>query len=294
VVNDERLSHLMHALVDEEPALLIRVDDIVAQGRRDSRRRRRTVVAAVSSAVGVATLAVAVPLLGLAGSSDDRTVPGQNVGPPVASATPRPPTTASTPTPSAQRTTATTSPGATASGTRTPGTVPASASATGPGPTATGGATEWLADPGMEAPTLGWNGFGHSPVLTRTAPGRSGGHALLVTSTDADPITAGATSNPVRVTTVAGHAYTASCWVRSDTKIEAGVQVQEYTTGWVRAGSAAKSPLIWLTDPASWYRIEVTYTAAVSGNLLPLTVLSPELGTPQNSALVIDDCSLTG
>jgi hypothetical protein len=284
----------MQSLVEDEPPLRTRVDDIVAHGRRDRRRRRRAIAVAVLSAAGVAALALAVPLLGPSGGSVDRTVPGGTPGPGSTAATSRPPTEASTSTPSRQPTTTATS-GA-ASSTPAPSTPPASgppqASATGPA--ATGGASEWLADPGMEAATVGWNGFGHSPVLTRTAPGRSGAHALRVTSTDAYPITAGTTSNPVRVTTVAGHSYAASCWVRSDTKIEARVQVQEYTTGWVRAGTAAQSPQIWLTDSATWYLIQVSYTAAASGNLLPLTVLSPELGTPQNAALVIDDCSLTG
>jgi hypothetical protein len=146
----------------------------------------------------------------------------------------------------------------------------------------------------MEASTLGWNGFGHGPVLTRVTQAHSGGHAVRITSTDAYPITAGATSNPVQVTTVAGNRYTASCWFRSDTRIEAGLQVQEYTAAWARAGTAAKAPQVWLADPARWYRLEVTYTATATGNLLPLSVYSPELGSPTGSALFVDDCSLRG
>jgi Carbohydrate binding domain len=293
---NERLSDLMHALVQDEPALRTQVDDIVLAGRRGRRRRRWTIAATASLAVAaVIAVVLVVPSAGGGDRSMVRiaTPPGPTDARPTGSATgpfpsvsgsaTSPATHPATPLPSRSGSTGP-SPGAGTPAASSSGTAPAQAPAAGNG----------LADPGFEAAKLGWSVFGHGPVLTRVTGARSGSYALQITSTDPYPATAGGTSNPVQVTTTAGTGYTATCWVRSDTKIEAAVQVQEYTTSWVRAGNAAKSPLIWLTDPGRWYELSVTYTAAQDANLLPLTVFSPELGAPNGTALIVDDCSLSG
>jgi hypothetical protein len=294
-VND-RLSDLMHALVKDEPPLRTQVDDIVLAGRRSRRRRQWTIAATASLAVAAVTAVVlVVPSVRGGDRSMVRiaTTPGPTDARPTGSATgPFPSASATATSPSTRPAT----PWPSGSGSTGPsaGAGAPAASGTGTAPVQPPAAGNGLTDPGFEAAKLGWSTFGHGPVLTRVSGGRSGSYALQITSTDPYPATAGGTSNPVQVTTTAGRVYTARCWVRSDTKIEAAVQVQEYTTSWVRAGNAGRSPLIWLTDPGRWYELSVTYTAAQDANLLPLTVFSPELGVPNGTALIVDDCSLSG
>jgi hypothetical protein len=283
---NERLSHALRDLAEAEPALGTSVDDLVARGRR-ARRTRRTAAVALAAAA-VALLAVVLPSIGRSNLLGN----GPAVSPTLSAPVPVP-TSSTASSPALSRSPTSPADSTTTASAATTSTATSPSAATSSGGTASD-ANGLLSDPGIEAPQLGWNGFGHGPVLGRTVRSRSGSHALQITSTDAGPVTAGATANPVRVITVAGTRYSASCWVRSDTRIEAGLQLQEYTTSWVRAGTPAKAPQIWLTDPATWYQVRVTYTAAADGHLLPLTVYSPELGASSGAALIVDDCSLTG
>lgn len=59
-----------------------------------------------------------------------------------------------------------------------------------------------------------------------------------------------------------------------------------------RAGDAAKSEQAWLIDPQRWYQVSVTYTAKLTGKILPLVVFSSWLRAGYSS-LIVDDCSLT-
>jgi hypothetical protein len=161
----------------------------------------------------------------------------------------------------------------------------APSSASGPG------AAEGLADPGFEADPVSWDVFGPATTVTAVTTVHSGQRAVRIVRTAAEPNVAGVTSRPVRVTTEAGARYTASCWVRVTGRIDAYVQVQEYTTGWVRDADPVRSPRVTLADSAQWYQISVTYTAAKSGNLLPLSVFGSGM-TTGGPALLADDCSL--
>jgi hypothetical protein len=67
------------------------------------------------------------------------------------------------------------------------------------------------------------------------------------------------------------------------------LQVQEYTTGWQRAGDPTKRT-VWLATPGQWYPVTVDHVAAASGHRLPVSVYSSDLSAP----LLVDDCTLTG
>jgi len=166
----------------------------------------------------------------------------------------------------------------------------ASGSSTAPasrGPTAT-----TLPDPGFEHSPPGWATFGPETVLTPVGTARSGRRALRITTTVTRPEVAGATNRPVLVKTVVGARYTATCWARSSSPIDAYVKLQEYTADWQRAGDPAASAPVRLADPARWYQVTVTYTAARTGSQLPLTVYTDDLRGGAG-ALLVDDCSLT-
>ena len=154
------------------------------------------------------------------------------------------------------------------------------------------GSANILADPGFEAPTMGWVVFGPSTTLARSTTARTGGSALKVTSSATGTVVAGATDHPVRATTVAGRRYTATCWARSSRTVSVRVQLQEYTQGWKRVTDPTASDKVVLSDPGRWYQVTVGYTPTNTGNLLPLTVFSTSLA-PGGAELLVDDCSLT-
>jgi eukaryotic-like serine/threonine-protein kinase len=175
--------------------------------------------------------------------------------------------------------------------TRTPVRTPPSAAAratTAPAPPAPA-AKNLLPDPGVEASPPGWVKFG-TGILTQVTTHHSGAHALQVTTDATGATSAGATNRPVQAITGAGRRYRASCWVRASGSVNAYVQLQEYTKDWVRAGDAAAGKVA-LTVPDRWYQVSVSYTAAKSGNQLPLSVYSNGLRAG-GVALLVDDCVL--
>lgn len=269
------LHDLLADLLSDEPPFHTGVDSIVLRSRRRHRRRRMSAIG-VASVVPLVVLVVAVALGGQALRSTPTTdFPGVRVSAP--SRWPEAPrTTPPTGSVTQRRTVDASSP-----------TAPSAPSAPVPDT-----ATELLADPGFEAAASSWAVFGPSTTLTPSATARTGAGALSVATTAAGAVPAGATNTPLQLGTVQGRGYTASCWVRSASRIGAYVQLQEYTRDWQKISNAVKSPRAALDDPATWYQVTVSYVAAQSGNLLPLTVMSLDL-TPGGPPLLVDDCSLT-
>jgi hypothetical protein len=263
-------------LVGDEPPMRLEVAHIVVAGRRRRTRRRWMVSAAVAAVlVPVLGMGVAVAVRqpverGVGVIADRPTTTSPSVGPPGPSAgTGRPPSTN----------------GPTVS---SPPAVPSASGTSGP---ASGDGAEGLVDPGFEADPVSWDVFGPATTLAGARTVHGGQRAARIATTAPERSVAGATSRPVRVSTEAGARYTASCWVRATGTLDAYVQVQEYTTAWVRDGEPVKSARFTLTDPAVWYRISVAYTAARAGNLLPLTVFGSDM-TAAGPVLLADDCSL--
>lgn len=265
-------------LVDDEPPMRLDVAHVVAAGRRLRKRRRWTATAVAA--------AVLVPLLGVGVATALQRPDARGTGAVTDGPAPAP-SPVRTPTGSA----AAGQPPSPAPHASAAASAPAGPSASGASPAASGGGTEGLVDPGFEADPVSWDVFGPATTLTAGQIVHSGQRAVRIATTAAERGVAGATSRPVRVTTEAGARYTASCWVRATGPLDAYVQVQEYTTGWARDADPVRSARFTLTDPAAWYRIEVTYTAARSGNLLPLTVFGSDM-TAGGAALLADDCSL--
>lgn len=273
------LSQALQDLISDEPPLTITVSDVVRGGRRRERKRRRWFITGLISAL------LSVPIIGLGVSSamtgDHPSLPYPTVsgsaGVPSASAAP-PVTQATTPGSNASNAPDPTTPSATPS---TPGRQ---------------APTNAINDPSFEVVPTGWAKFKpDTTVLESTDLARTGAHAVTITTTSSVNAVGGVISSPVQVTTVAGTTYEASCWVRAPVKVDAILQVQEYTPmpdkSWVRAGDAAKSPQVMLTDPQRWYEVSVTYKAQNTGKLLPLVVFSSWLRAGYSS-LTVDDCSL--
>ncbi|WP_148086497.1 right-handed parallel beta-helix repeat-containing protein [Micromonospora sp. HM5-17] len=153
--------------------------------------------------------------------------------------------------------------------------------------------TNHLTDPGFEANPPVWGTFGPATVLTPVSTARTGAQALQIATTGTPPVTAGATSPSPQLRTVAGRTYTASCWVRSASRITARIRVQEYTPNWQAVTGPTESAGVTLADPNTWYQVTLTHTATTSDNLLPLSVFSHNL-TPGGPTLLVDDCTLNG
>jgi len=281
-------------LLDEEPPLHIDVADLVRSGRR-LRTRRRLIVSGVVAGTVPLLAAVSLGLVSLTGSSGS-TNETEFSGP-------VPPTTApsqAVASPSTEPTRAASRAPSIGQGIADPdgeSTAPASShdeptDQPRPSPRAPSSPpVNLLADPGFEGDPPGWRTFGPATTLAVDDRARSGEQALRITTSLTGTGTSGATADPTLVRTVAGATYTGSCWVRSDVELKAHVQLQEYTTDWKRAGDAAPSPAVELSDPDRWYLVSVTYTAAADGNLLPFSVFSHQLRDGYG-ALIVDDCTL--
>jgi hypothetical protein len=267
-----RLHDVFGDMVSREPPLGLRVDELVSRGER-RRTRRRWFVGSAAVAVLLVPLVVVGIVASLAsGAPRDFGQPVGAVPSGAASASPIP------------------SPVGTAHPTLPPDHG-ASATRRAATPSATG-AENQLADPGFEAHPLNWDKFGPA-ALAPSSVVHGGTQALRITSTSTDPqLVVGATSRPVLVRTVAGATYHASCWFRASGTLDALVQVQEYTVDWQRAGDPLNARLT-LTDPGRWYQVSLTYTAAQTGNQLPLAVLGSHLTAGGGLALLVDDCVLT-
>ena len=273
------LSQALQDLVSDEPPITITINDVVRSGRQRERKRRRWFITALISAL------LSVPAIGLgvsgAMTGDHPNVPG-----------PTPSWSAVVPSESAAPpVTQATTPGAKLSNPPDPATPTATPSATG-----RPAATNYINDPSFEATPTGWSKFKpETTELESTDLAHSGEHAVTVTTTSTVNAVGGVISSPVQVTTVEGTTYQASCWVRAPVKVDAILQVQEYTPmpdkSLVRAGDPAKSQQLMLTDPERWYQVSVTYTAQNTGKLLPLVVFSSWLRAGYSS-LTVDDCTL--
>jgi hypothetical protein len=270
----EILRDAFDELAGDEPPMRLSVSDIVVHGRRRKARRRIATIAVLTAmvpALGTGLVyatsdptaapsvgAVVVPDGSASGSAGSRTGTSRSNAPGSA------PTTATSQSP------------------------PASIPPTSASPEV----SNRLPDPGFEAKPLDWSLFGPATVHTPIDVTHGGAQALRITTTSTERVVAGATNRPVLVRTTTGTRYAASCWVRATGSLAAYVQVQEYTSAWVRVSDPAKSERVMLNDPQRWYQIAVKYTAANTGNQLPLTVFASDM-TAGGPALLVDDCSLT-
>jgi hypothetical protein len=264
------LSRAFEDLISEEPPLRLTVTDVVKRGQKRQQTRRRWLLAAL-----VAVL-LPVPAAGLGFASAMTNRPTHLPQPDVSSGVAAPTKSAA---PQATHTTA-------PRGSAQPPSSPAAANP-----------VNQLDDPSFEVVPTAWTKFKPATtVLTSTNIARTGAHAVEITTTSTTNAVGGVISNPSRLVTTAGTTYNASCWVRAPVKVDATLQVQEYTKmpdkSLQRAGDPAKSDQAWLIDPQRWYQISVTYTAQQTGKILPLVVFSSWLRAGYSS-LVIDDCSMT-
>ena len=76
-----------------------------------------------------------------------------------------------------------------------------------------------MRNPGFAADTAGWNTAGSSDgvTLSRSADGRDGAGAAVVTNTGSSAATCALNDSPNIVHTTAAGTYTATVWVRPDT-----------------------------------------------------------------------------
>lgn len=284
------LREVFDDLLDDEPPLHLDVADVVRSGRRLRRRRRLLACGAVAGAVPL----LAAVSLGVASLTGRAETEFSGPVPPTAGVSEAAPSPSSGPTREPSRGSSI------GQGVQSTGDDPAAPPSSpsvpddrprGPSRAPSSPPVNLLADPGFEGDPPGWRTFGPATTLVVDDRARSGDQALRITTTVTGPATTGATADPTLVRTVAGATYTASCWVRSDLEIKAYVQLQEYTTDWERAGDAAPSPAVVLSDPDRWYLASVTYTATTDGNLLPLSVFSHNL-RDGHGMLLVDDCTL--
>jgi hypothetical protein len=106
------------------------------------------------------------------------------------------------------------------------------------------------------------------------------------------PTLVGMTQNAVVTNSVAGRAYTASCWVRP-TAAAVNVQIRflEYTQNW-SSNTKFQTTNVSALSTTGWTLVSVTSTALRSGERMVPQIYSTNETTATGS-LLYDDCSVT-
>ena len=149
-----------------------------------------------------------------------------------------------------------------------------------------------LPDPGFEAGNGGWIAFKIGTLSRVTSPVHGGSDALRVASPSSSASLVGLTQNSAINNSVAGRAYTASCYVQPTSgSLNVTIRWLEYTQNF---GSVInlQSNLTSALPLANWTLVQVTSNAVNSGErMIPQIFSSNETST--NGSLVYDDCSVT-
>ena len=120
-----------------------------------------------------------------------------------------------------------------------------------------------MRNPGFAADTAGWNTAGSSDgvTLSRSADGRDGAGAAVVTNTGSSAATCALNDSPNIVHTTAAGTYTATVWVRPDTP---GATLKLRLREWSgdTALGQARTTVTLTTD---WQPVKVRYTAVAPG-----------------------------
>ncbi|MDR6972794.1 fibronectin type III domain-containing protein [Leifsonia shinshuensis] len=150
---------------------------------------------------------------------------------------------------------------------------------------------ELLPDPGFESGTGGWKAFVTGNLASVTTPVHSGASALQVIAPSASPGLVGLTQNTVIANSMAGTAYTASCWVRpSSAGLSIRAEFLEYTQNF---SSDVHLPLTSIASlPAgAWTKVTWSGVAQRSGERMIPQIYSTNQ-TSSTGSIVYDDCSV--
>ncbi|MFE4950564.1 fibronectin type III domain-containing protein [Leifsonia sp. NPDC056665] len=150
---------------------------------------------------------------------------------------------------------------------------------------------QFLPDPGFESGTGGWVGFANGTATRVSSPVRTGTGALQVSTTSSTPTMAGLTQNSAVSSSVAGVAYSFSCWVQpSISGMNLQARFLEYTQNFssdihLPVTTANALPV------GVWTNVAVTGTAVKSGERMVPQIYA--IDQTHAGAIVYDDCSLT-
>jgi hypothetical protein len=152
--------------------------------------------------------------------------------------------------------------------------------------------TQLLPDPGFEAANGGWIAFKIGTLSRVTSPVHGGSDALRVASPSASASLVGLTQNTVISNSVAGRAYTASCYVQPTSgSLNVSIRWLEYPQNF-SASTNLQSSLTSALPLNKWTLVQVTSTALRSGErMIPQIYSNNE--TSANGSLLYDDCSVT-
>jgi hypothetical protein len=169
----------------------------------------------------------------------------------------------------------------------------------GPGPpsavatsTPTAQPTQLLPDPGFEAGNGGWIAFRVGTLSRVTSPVHGGSDALRVAAPSTSSNLVGLTQNTVISNSVAGRAYTASCYVQP-TSGSLNVQIRwlEYPQNF-SSSTNLQSSLTSALPLGRWTLVQVMSSALRSGErMIPQVYSNNE--TSANGSMLYDDCSVT-
>ncbi len=150
-----------------------------------------------------------------------------------------------------------------------------------------------LPDPGFESGAGAWKAFVTGTLSTVTSPVHGGASALRVTAPNLSPGPVGLTQNSVVTNSVAGRAYTASCWVRPGSSgLSMHAEFLEYTQNF---GSDVHLPMTSIASLAAdtWTKVTWAGTAQRSGERMVPQIYSTNQ-TSATGSIVYDDCSVVG
>ena len=166
----------------------------------------------------------------------------------------------------------------------------------GPGPpsavTTATPAAQLLPDPGFESGNGGWIAFTIGTLTRVTSPVHGGSDALRVASPSTSASHVGLTQNSVVKTSVAGRAYTASCYVQPTSgSLNLQIRWLEYTQDY-SSSINLQTTTISALPLGMWTFVQVTATAVNSGERMIPQIYSLN-ETSANGSIVYDDCSVT-
>lgn len=154
-------------------------------------------------------------------------------------------------------------------------------------------AAQLLPDAGFESGNGGWIAFTIGTLTRVTSPLHGGSHALQVASPSTSVSHVGLTQNTVVTNSVAGRAYTASCYVQPTTSGSLNLQIRwlEYTQNYSSSINLQTTTISTL-PLSTWTLAQVTATAVNSGERMIPQIYSLN-ETSANGSIVYDDCSVT-
>jgi len=148
-------------------------------------------------------------------------------------------------------------------------------------------AVSFVANPGFETNTTGWNGTGTGVVVARVAGGHSGGWAVRVSNTGTTTTSCTLNDSPDWVKPTSAGTFTGSIWARADA---AGATLKLRFREWSTSGTLLGSATSQVTLTTAWQQVVVSYVVKSPGSTLDFQAYDPT--APPGVCFYADDAAI--